>query len=149
MIYCTVIWGYKFGDVAVAAAEDIAAVGKELQNNQTKRWQAVGMLKHVFSCAKLSWDLKRNALDFLLSIMDGCECHEAQDEEIDCSYMPSLHAGLLAIQSVIMYGPDAVIRKNAYEAFNKVLADIPSSLRFDILKALIKNCDSSSMVCYG
>nr|GLL37820.1 aberrant root formation protein 4 [Ipomoea trifida] len=142
----TVIWGYKFGDVAVAAAEDIAAVGKELQNNQTKRWQAVGMLKHVFSCAKLSWDLKRNALDFLLSIMDGCECHEAQDEEIDCSYMPSLHAGLLAIQSVIMYGPDAVIRKNAYEAFNKVLADIPSSLRFDILKALIKNCDSSSMI---
>lgn len=103
LIYCTVIWGYKFGDVAVAAAEDIAAVGKELQNNQTKRWQAVGMLKHVFSCAKLSWDLKRNALDFLLSIMDGCECHEAQDEEIDCSYMPSLHAGLLVICFFLMF----------------------------------------------
>lgn len=90
--------------MAVAAAEDITAVGKELQNNQTKRWQTVGMLKHVFSCARLSWDLKRHALDFFLSIMKGCECHEAQDEQIDCfSYMPSLHAGLLVICFFFMF----------------------------------------------
>ncbi|VFQ84788.1 unnamed protein product [Cuscuta campestris] len=142
-----VIWGYKFDEAAVAAAEDVAAVKKELQNNPTKRWQTVGMLKHVFSCAPLSWDLRTHALDFLHSIMDECQCNKAHNEQLDCfSYITSLHAGLSAIQLVIMHAPSAVIRKSAYDAFNKVLAHIPSSLRFDILKALVKSSNSSSMI---
>ncbi|CAH9086805.1 unnamed protein product [Cuscuta europaea] len=142
-----VIWGYKFDEAAVAASEDTGALRKELQNDQTKRWQTVGMLKHIFSCAMLSWDLKRNALEFLLSILDGSECHETQAEHIDnFSYMPSLHTGLLAIQVVIMYAPSIVIRRSAYDAFNKALSDVPSSLRLEILKTLVKNSNSSSMI---
>ncbi|CAH9084087.1 unnamed protein product [Cuscuta epithymum] len=142
-----VIWGYKFDEAAVAASEDIGALRKELQNEQAKRWQTVGMLKHVFSCAMLSWDLKRHALEFLLSILDGSECHETQPEHIDSfSYMPSLHAGLLAIQVVIMYAPSIVIRRSAYDTFNKALSDVPSSLRLEILKTLVNNSNSSSMI---
>lgn len=90
-----VIWGYKSVDVASAAREDITAVKNELLCSQTKRWQAVGMLKHIFSCVNLPWDLKQQAVDFLLSIMDGNMPLKSPDENVDCSiYIPSMYAAL-------------------------------------------------------
>ncbi|KAI7989800.1 Aberrant root formation protein 4 [Camellia lanceoleosa] len=53
---------------------------------------------------------------------------------------------LEAVEMVVIYAPDAVLRMNAFDALKKVLADIPTSLRFDTLMALIKNTDSSSMI---
>lgn len=47
---------------------------------------------------------------------------------------------------VIIYAPEAEIRKNAFHALKKVLADVPPSMRFDTLIGLIKNTDSSSMM---
>lgn len=47
---------------------------------------------------------------------------------------------------VIIYASDRVLRKKAFDAFKMVLADIPANPRFDILVALIKNSDSSSMI---
>ncbi|XP_060208807.1 aberrant root formation protein 4 [Lycium barbarum] len=142
-----VIWVYKSNETSAAADADFEAVKNELQMNQTKRWLAIGMLKHVFSSVDLSWELKAHALDFLLCIMDGCVHQEIQNDNMDHStYMPTLYTALQAIELVIIYAPNAVLRKKSFDALKKVLADIPSYLRFDILKALIQNSESSSMI---
>ncbi|KAM4122662.1 hypothetical protein ACB094_01G101500 [Castanea mollissima] len=142
----SVIWGNVLDGVAQAAKEDLTAVKDELRSNQTERWQAVGMLKHIYSFVNLPWELKRHAIDFLLCITDE-NISQKCDEHIDfSSYMPSLFAALQAIKMVIMYAPDTVLRKLSFDAFKRVLADIPTSQRFEILKALIKNSDSSSMI---
>ncbi|KAI7987755.1 Aberrant root formation protein 4 [Camellia lanceoleosa] len=143
----SVIWGYISNEVAQAAEEDLAAVKAELSSNQTKRWQALGMLRNIFSCGNLPWELKKQAINFLLCIVDGNVSHEYNNEHVECSiYMPSLLATLQAVEMVVIYAPDAVLRRNAFDALKKVLADIPTSLRFDTLMALIKNTDSSSMI---
>lgn len=140
------IWGNILDGVAQAANEDLTAVKNELRSNQTERWQAVGMLKHIYSFVNLPWELKKHAIDFLLCITDE-NISQKCDEHIDfSSYMPSLFAALQAIKMVIMYAPDTVLRKLSFDAFKRVLADIPISQRFDILKALITNSDSSSMI---
>ncbi|XP_059305246.1 aberrant root formation protein 4 [Lycium ferocissimum] len=142
-----VIWVYKSNETSAAADADFEAVKNELQMNQTKRWLAIGMLKYVFSSVDLSWELKAHALDFLLCIMDGCVHQEIQNDNMDHStYMPTLYTALQAIELVIIYAPNAVLRKKSFDALKKVLADIPSYLRFDILKALIQNSESSSMI---
>ncbi|KAL6208353.1 hypothetical protein ACLB2K_019304 [Fragaria x ananassa] len=141
----SVIWGQASNEVAVAAHEDLTAVKNELQNNQTKRWQAFGMLKHILASVTLPWELKKHAIDFLHSIRGGniSPCDEHSDFSTD---MPGLFAALQAIQMVIMYTADTELRKNAFGAFKWILADIPTCHRFDILKALITKSDSSSMI---
>ncbi|XVE71233.1 hypothetical protein DITRI_Ditri10aG0134300 [Diplodiscus trichospermus] len=143
----SVIWAQMYDEVAQAAKEDLSAVKTELQNNQMKRWQAIGMLKHIFSSVDLPWEFKRYAVDFLLCITSGDISNELDDEHNDCSlYMTSLFSALQAITTIIIYASDAVLRKKAFEALKRVLADIPNSQRFNIFKALITNSDSSSMV---
>ncbi|PKI57207.1 hypothetical protein CRG98_022392 [Punica granatum] len=61
------------------------------------------------------------------------------------SFLPSLFAALQGIQMVIIYSPDAPLRKKAYDALKRVLADIPTSQRFDMLKALVMHSNSPSM----
>ncbi|CAN4115634.1 unnamed protein product [Withania somnifera] len=116
-----VIWGYKSSETSVAADADFEAVKNELQKNQAKRWQAIGMLKNVFSSVDLSWELKAHALDFLLCIMDGCVHEEIQNDNVDHStYMPTLYTALQAIDMVIIYAPNAVLRKKSFDALMKV-----------------------------
>ncbi|XP_052209685.1 aberrant root formation protein 4 isoform X3 [Diospyros lotus] len=143
----SVIWGYISNEFSEVVGEDLAAVKAELSGNQVKRWQALGMLRDIFSCVNLPWELKKQATNFLLWIFEGNISHEYDNKDMECSFhMPSLFATLQAVQMVIMYAPDSVIRKYAFDAFRKVLADTPTFLRFDILMALIKNTDSSSMI---
>ncbi|XP_022754469.1 aberrant root formation protein 4 isoform X2 [Durio zibethinus] len=142
----SVIWAQMHDEVARAAKEDLSAVKTELKNNQMKRWQAIGMLKHIFSSVDLPWKFKRYAVDFLLCITSGDISKDLDDEHNDCSlYMTSLFSALQAVTMIIIYTSDTVLRKNAFEVLKRVLADIPDSQRFDILKALITNSDSSSM----
>lgn len=143
----SVIWGHISDEVAQAAEEDLTAVKDELRSNQMRRWQTVGMLKHIYSFINLPWDLKKEAINLLLCITDGNLSQKCDDEHTDLSsFMPNLFASLQAIKMVIIYAPDTVLRKLAFDAFKRVLADIPTSQRFDILKALITNTDSSSMI---
>ncbi|XP_059461352.1 aberrant root formation protein 4 isoform X2 [Corylus avellana] len=143
----SVVWGHISDEVAQAAEEDLTAVKDELRSNQMRRWQTVGMLKHIYSFVNLPWDLKKHAIDLLLCITDGNISQKCDDEHTDLSsHIPSLFAALQAIKMVIIYAPDTVLRKLAFDAFKRVLADIPTSQRFDILTALITNTDSSSMI---
>ncbi|KAF5461374.1 hypothetical protein F2P56_017478 [Juglans regia] len=143
----SVIWGHISDEVAQAAEEDLTTVKDELRSSQLRRWQTVGMLKHIYSFVSLPSDLKKHAIDFLLSITDGNVSQTLDDEYIDLAlYMPSLFTALQAIKMVIIYAPNTVLRKLAFDAFKRVLADIPTSHRFEILKALITNTDSSSMI---
>ncbi|ONI34543.1 hypothetical protein PRUPE_1G486500 [Prunus persica] len=141
----SVIWGHASDEVVRAAEEDLASVRDELKNNQTKRWQAVGMLKHILAPVTLPWELKKHAINFLLCVTDGNIPHYDEHDDFS-SYMSSIFATLQAVQMVIIYASDTVLRKNAFEAFKRILADIPTSQRFDILKALITKSDSSSMI---
>ncbi|KAB2619016.1 aberrant root formation protein 4 [Pyrus ussuriensis x Pyrus communis] len=141
----SVIWGHASDDVAGAAEEDLNSVKDELKDNQTERWQAVGMLKHILAPATLPWELKRHAINFLICITDGNISHCDEHNDFS-SYMTTLFAALQAVQMIIMYASDTVLRKNAFEAFKRILADIPASQRFDMLKSLIINSNSSSMI---
>ncbi|XP_073129194.1 aberrant root formation protein 4, partial [Henckelia pumila] len=141
-----VIWGYKNSEVAMAAKADLTAVEQKLQGHWTSRWEAIGMLKFIFSNAELPLELTRHAIEFLLCIMDGSAQHSYDDHLNYATYMPAFYANLQAIEMLIMNAPDAMLRRNAFTTFKKVLSDIPTSVRFDVLRALIKSAGSSSMV---
>lgn len=96
-----VIWGHISDQVAQAAGEDLTAVKGELQSNQAKRWQAIGMLKHIFSSGKLPWEFKKHAIDFLLHITDGNISQKNNDDNSDLSsYMLSVFATLQVVSVV-------------------------------------------------
>lgn len=140
----SVLWGFISEEVAQAANEKMSALRDELTTNQTERWQAIGMFRHVLSFAALSWKLKKHAIDFLLCI-NGLESFDDKQSDY-ISYMPSLFAAFQAVQIIIMYAPDTILRRNGFDLFKKLLADIPYSQRFDMLRALIVNSNSPSMV---
>ena len=96
------IWGHISVNVARAAGGDVSSVKDELLSNQTERWQAVGMLKHIFSFVDLPWELKKHAIDFLLCITDGNIARNYNDKDTDCSiYMPNLYAALQVPSSIL------------------------------------------------
>ncbi|CAI8605887.1 unnamed protein product [Vicia faba] len=143
----SVIWGHVSEEVAQAAKEDMIVVKDELRNNQIKRWQAIGALKHVLSFVSLPWELKKHTISFLLCITDGDIRGNCDDEHPQWPfYMPNLFSALQAVKMVIMYAPDPELRKNSFAVLKGVLADISISQRLDILEALITNTDSSSMI---
>lgn len=95
MLPIEVIWGHISDGVVIAAKEDLVAVKDELRNDQTKRWQAIGMLKHILASVSLPWELKKYTIEFLLCIMDRNVSQKCNDEFTDCSsYIPSLFAAL-------------------------------------------------------
>ncbi|XP_041022694.1 aberrant root formation protein 4 isoform X3 [Juglans microcarpa x Juglans regia] len=117
----SVIWGHISDEVAQAAEEDLATVKDELRSSQLRRWQTVGMLKHIYSFVSLPSDLKKHAIDFLLCITDGNVSQNVDDEYIDLAlYMPSLFTALQAIKMVIIYAPNTVLRKLAFDAFKRI-----------------------------
>nr|AMK47960.1 putative aberrant root formation protein [Lupinus angustifolius] len=140
--------GSVFGEeVARTAKEDLVAIKDELCNNLTERWQAIGTLRHVLSFVNFPWELKKHTIEFLLCITVGGISGNNDDKHVEwSSYMPTLFAALQAVKMIIMYTPDPELRKKSFAVLKGVLADIPISQRFDILKALITNTDSSSMV---
>ncbi|KAA0064607.1 aberrant root formation protein 4 isoform X1 [Cucumis melo var. makuwa] len=140
----SVLWGFISEEVAQAADEKVNVLKDELTSKQTERWKAIGMFRHILSFAALSWKLKKHAIDFLLCIHGSESFDDKQSDYI--SYMPSLFAALQAVQIIIMYAPDATLRRNGFDLFKKLLADIPYSQRFDMFRALIMNSDSPSMV---
>ncbi|XLS61925.1 hypothetical protein HN51_016153 [Arachis hypogaea] len=143
----SVVWGLVSEEVAHATKESLVAIKDDLHNNQTKRWQAIGTLKHVLSFVNFPWELKKHTINFLLCITDGCVSGEYLGEHSEwSSYMPNIFTALQAIKMVIMYAPEPEVRKKSFALLKAVLADIPDTQRFDILKALITNTDSSSMI---
>ncbi|KAK7260920.1 hypothetical protein RIF29_27221 [Crotalaria pallida] len=142
----SVIWGHVSDEVARTAKEDLIAIKDELCNNQTKRWQAIGTLKHVLSFVNLPWELKTHTINYLLRITEGVSGNYEDEHSEWSSYMPTLFSALQAVKIVIICAPDSELRKKSFVVLKGVLADIPISERFDILKALITNTDSSSMI---
>ncbi|KNA17138.1 hypothetical protein SOVF_082920 [Spinacia oleracea] len=142
----SVIWGHISDEVAEAAGQDVSVLKRELRTSQSRRWSAVGMMKYIFSLGELPWVLKKHASDFLLVITENSD-QQDMNEDMICSFLtPSLITTMQAILSVIMYAPDAELRKTAFVALKRVLADIPASLRLDIMQVLVKSSTSSSMV---
>ncbi|KAK4791861.1 hypothetical protein SAY86_022296 [Trapa natans] len=142
----SVIWGYISNDVVQSAKENLDAVENELKYDQIKKWQVIGMLKHIFSSADLPWVLKKHAIDFVCCITEGNISGGSDGEHLYIlPYIPSIFAAMQGIQTVIVYCPDAQLRKMAYNAMKKVLADIPTPERSDMLKALIIHSNLPSM----
>ncbi|CAM8966481.1 unnamed protein product [Rhodiola kirilowii] len=143
----SVIWGHMSNVVSESAKEDLSALKNTLRNNQEKRWQAIGMMKYLFTCNDLSWELKKQGIDFLLGITeDDGASNKFICEPVEYShYVTSIFSSLQAVEILMMSAPDPVLRKKAYEALKRILADISPSQRLDVLKALITSCHSSSM----
>lgn len=78
----------------MAAKADLTTVVMELQGNWTRRWEAVGMLKYLFSCANLSWELKQHGIRFLLCVMDGIVSHSDNDCVDYSIHMPTMYTSL-------------------------------------------------------
>ncbi|KAK9141801.1 hypothetical protein Syun_011201 [Stephania yunnanensis] len=143
----SVVWGHVSDEVMKAAEEDFAVVIDNLRDSQTGRWEAVGMIKYVLSSIDQPWELKKQAIDLLLSVTDGNTSQKYNYEHADCSiYLPSLFSAAQAIEKVIVYAPDAVLRKNSFALLKRILDDVPPYQRFDILKALITNSNYHSMI---
>lgn len=97
-----VIWGSMSDQVVQAAGEDLTALKGELQSNQTKKWQAIAMLKHIFPSGKLSWEFKKHAIDFLLHITDGNNYQKSDSDHSDfASNMPSVFAALQVVSFML------------------------------------------------
>ncbi|XP_078438663.1 aberrant root formation protein isoform X2 [Wolffia australiana] len=141
-----VVWGFAYEDVSKAAGEDIASLFDELRANPAKRWEAVGTLKLIFSSTNYSWKIKADTVEFLLNIMNAVKDADRDNDAANLFLMPSLFASLEGLQKVMMSSADATLRKKAFSAFRKVLADIPGPQRFDLLKALITHSSSPDMV---
>ncbi|KAL1194971.1 Aberrant root formation protein 4 [Cardamine amara subsp. amara] len=140
------IWAKISHEVAKAAHASLRNDVDELQSNPVKRWQAYGMLKYILSSGDLLWEFRRHAIEFLLDITKGVSSSQCNDEQIDCShYTPSIYAALQAVTLMIMYAPDADLRKKTFEALKKILSDMPAPERFDVLRALVTNSQSPSM----
>ncbi|KAH1094091.1 hypothetical protein GYH30_039699 [Glycine max] len=156
-----VFGGHDLEEVAQTAKENLIAIKDELRNNQTKRWQAIGTLKHVLSLVKLPWELKKHAIKLYSLQFVSSVClsslnlsFSTKKENVDiyiyiyfsCGYSLTFQV----VKMVIVYAPEPEHRKKilccAKRSGFRVLADIPNSQRFDILKALITNTDSSSMI---
>lgn len=84
-------------EVAHIAEEDLTAVKNEIRCNQTRRWQAIGMLRHVFCSATLPWRLKKHAIDFLLCITEGDISQECESETLDFSSFVTSHFAALQV----------------------------------------------------
>ncbi|CAH8281833.1 unnamed protein product [Eruca vesicaria subsp. sativa] len=134
------IWARISSQIA-DAANDV----NELQSNPVKRWQAYGMLKYILASGDLLWEFKKHTVEVLLEIVKGVTPSQC-NEQVDCSqYTTSIYAALQAVTLVIMYAPDTDLRKKTFETLKRIISDIPVPQRFDVLKALITNSQSSTM----
>ncbi|XP_021769411.1 aberrant root formation protein 4-like [Chenopodium quinoa] len=141
----SMIWGHISDEVSQAAGQDVSLLKNDLRTSQSRRWSTIGMMKYIFSLGELPWVLKKHATDFLLVITENSK-QDVNEDMICSSFTPSLISTLQAILSVIMYAPDAELRKMAFATLKRVLADNPASLRLDIMQVLVKSSTSSSMV---
>ncbi|XP_020265679.1 aberrant root formation protein 4 isoform X2 [Asparagus officinalis] len=142
-----VIWGLISDKVADAAGQQVDATLNIIRNHSNKRWLAVCMLKSIFSSIHYPWEIKSHSIDLLLSIMGGVDPKEAYDKSIDfASFMPGIFAVLKGIERTVIGAPDASSRKRTFGALRKVVSSLPCSERFDVLKALITNSVSPSMM---
>ncbi|KAL2939953.1 Aberrant root formation protein 4 [Bienertia sinuspersici] len=142
----SVIWGHISDEVTKAAEQDLTTIKDELRSSQSRRWLAVGMMQYVLSLGRLPWALKKHATEFLLGITENSDQQE-MNEDMICSFLTfNLIPTLQAILSVIMYAPDAELRRSAFVTMKKVLADSPASSRLDMMQFLVKSSTSSSMV---
>ncbi|KAL9231509.1 hypothetical protein vseg_006732 [Gypsophila vaccaria] len=141
----SVIWGQISNEVSQAASQDLRTLKDELRSNQSNRWSAVGSITCVFTLGNLPWNIKKHALDFLLGITENVDQQETDGDMICSIHTPCTIAALQAITSLIMTAPNAELRKMAFAALKSVLADIPTSLRLDMMHSLVRTSYSASM----
>ncbi|WOK98278.1 aberrant root formation protein 4 [Canna indica] len=142
-----VIWGHVSNEVREAAMKQLTTVLSKIQSNQSERWLAIGMLQPILSSIYYSWEIKSYCIDMLVILMDGSNSGEQNDNDTNFSaFMPNLFAALQAIQRIIIAASDVSLRKKAFSTLRKLISDLPLSHRFDMLKALVIDCNSPSMI---
>ncbi|XP_042453559.1 aberrant root formation protein 4-like isoform X2 [Zingiber officinale] len=112
-----VIWARINDGIAKTDTEKLTSVLTKLQSNRTESMMVPGVVD------------------------------EQNDDHIDfSSFIPSLFTTLQAIQRIMIYATDVPLRKKAFSTFKKLISDLPSAHRFDMLRALITNSKSPSMI---
>lgn len=142
-----VIWDLISDQVSEADRQQLNITLSEIRDDPDKKWQVVSMLKSSLSPIHYSWEINLRSVELLLKIIDGSDLKESHDSLIDLSSrMVSIFAVLKNIERIIMCAPDGSSRKKVFGALKKVVSNLPSAGRFDILTALVTNSDSPSMM---
>ncbi|GAB2225827.1 hypothetical protein Droror1_Dr00021594, partial [Drosera rotundifolia] len=68
-----------------ACRQDVTTLKNELRSSQEKRWQVVFILGNIFSMGSLPWNLKRDAIEFVLVITDNVD-EQRITEDTTCSF---------------------------------------------------------------
>uniref|UniRef100_A0A0D9X6B9 Uncharacterized protein n=1 Tax=Leersia perrieri TaxID=77586 RepID=A0A0D9X6B9_9ORYZ len=134
-----VIWTYMDDEISKYAEVKLESALKDVKGNHLRMWQAINILRYVLSSTHYPWIIKSHSLDLLLTIANESHVEEINDHADFPSSGPQIFATLKAIESVMISAPDALMRKKAFAALKQVISMVPSSQRFDILHALIKN----------
>ncbi|KAF2919019.1 hypothetical protein DAI22_08g103600 [Oryza sativa Japonica Group] len=134
-----VIWTYMDDEISKYAGAELESALKDVKGNHTRMWQAINILRYVLSSTHYPWVIKSHSLDLLLTIANESRIEEINDHVDVSSSGPQIFATLKAIESVMISAPDALMRKKAFATLKQVISMVPSSQRFNILQALIKN----------
>ncbi|XP_062195814.1 aberrant root formation protein 4 isoform X2 [Phragmites australis] len=139
------VWTYMYDDMSEHSGAELELALKKVQDNHMKKWEAINMLKYVLSPISYPWIIKSHCINLLLTLADGNHIEETNDHVDFTSYAPRIFATLKAVESVMMAAPEALMRKKAFAALKMVISMVPSSQRFDILRALVNNSMSPSL----
>lgn len=134
-----VVWTYMHDDMSKYAGPQLESALKAVQDNYMRKWQAINMFRYTLPSINYPWVIKSHSIDLLLTLVDENLIEETNNDVDFISSAPQVFATLKAIENVMIAAPDALMRKKAFAALKKVISMVPSSQRFDILQALIKN----------
>lgn len=96
------IWGHIFDGVEKAVGQQLGIVVSEIQQNRFKRWQAIGMFKHILISMEYPWIIKAQCMDILLSIIDGIISEEQNDSVDDLSsFLLNLFSSIMVTSSFL------------------------------------------------
>jgi len=91
-----VIWGHISAEVEEAAVEQLDIVISKIRQDCFRRWQAIGMFKHILISIDYPWIIKSHCMDVLLSMIDGIipEEHIGSDDDFS-AILPNLFTTLM------------------------------------------------------
>jgi len=133
-----VVWISIHDEVSKYAGAELESALKQVQDDSTRKWEAINMFRYVLSSVNYPWVIKSHSIDLLLTLVDD-KCSEETNSHLDFPYSTQCFATLKAIERVMIAAPDALMRKKAFAALKRVISVVPSTQRFDILQALITN----------
>jgi glomulin len=89
-----VLWTYMYDDLSKYAEEELELALSEVQENHTKKWEAINMLRYVLSSFRYPWIIKSHCINLLLILAVENRIGEINDDVDFTSHSPRIFATL-------------------------------------------------------